>query len=81
MIDSNQTPKTTGPNHRVFLTVKQFSDQQPGLTQGGIRWDLYNRTTNGLAKSGAVMNRGRRILIDPDKYLSWMEDRSAEAGA
>lgn len=69
------------PTPRVLLTVKQFTEQQPALTTGGVRWDLYNRHTNGLLKAGGVIQRGRRVLIDPEKYLSWMQDRSDEFAA
>lgn len=58
---------------RILLNVKQLAQQQPALTEGGIRWDLFNRETNGLAKSGAIIRRGRRILIDPARYLDWLE--------
>ena len=71
---------TTQATHpaRVLLTVNQFAEQQPGLTPGGIRWDLFQRRDNGLSESGAVIRRGRRLLLDPAKYLEWMEDRSNE---
>lgn len=61
---------------RVLVTVKQLCQQQPALTEGGIRWDLHNRNSNGLAKSGTIIRRGRRILLDPARYLSWLESRS-----
>jgi hypothetical protein len=57
---------------RSLLTVAQFAAQQPGLTVGGIRWDLFNRKANGLEASGAIVYRGRKILLDPEQYLSWM---------
>jgi hypothetical protein len=60
---------------RVLLTVKQMAQQQPALSEGGIRWDLFNRDHNGLAKSGAIFRRGRRILLDPEIYLKWLETR------
>lgn len=77
------TPATTeaaipAPS-RVFVTVKQLAQQQPALTEGGIRWDLHNATLNGLAKSGAIIRRGRRVLIDPEKYLDWMASRTEAA--
>ena len=64
---------------RVLLTPRQLAAQQPGLTIGGIRWDLFNRDKNGLAQSGAVLNRGRNLLIDPERYLQWLSgaDRAA----
>lgn len=61
---------------RVLVTVKQLCELQPALTEGGVRWDLYNQQRNGLAKSGAIIRRGRRILIDPERYLGWLESRS-----
>jgi len=66
-------PVTLPPPERVLLTVRQLAQQQPALTEGGIRWDLFHRKTNGLAKSGAVLNRGRNLLLDPARYLAWME--------
>jgi len=62
---------------RVLLTVPQFARQQPALSEGGIRWDLFHRHTNGLARSGAIIQRGRRILIDPERYLEWLTRRGA----
>lgn len=59
------------PSH-TLLTVRQLSEQQPGLTVGGIRWDLFHRATNGLEASGAVVRRGRKILIDQERYLEWL---------
>ncbi len=48
------------------------------VSLGGIRFDLFNRETNGLAESGALVFRGRRILAYPRRYLAWMEARSRE---
>jgi hypothetical protein len=67
------------PPSRVLLTVRQLARQQPALSEGGIRWDLHNRASNGLAKSGAILQRGRRLLIDPEKYLAWLESRGEVA--
>ena len=64
---------------RVLLSVKQLAQQQPALSEGGIRWDIHNAEHNGLARSGAILRRGRRILLDPDKYLAWMESRGEVA--
>ena len=60
----------------ILKTVRQFAEDQPALTEAGIRWDLANRHTNGLEESGAIVYRGRRILIDHDAYISWMRIRS-----
>ncbi len=60
------------PPSRVLFTVDRLAEQQPGLTKGKIRWDLFNRKSNGLEESGAVVNRGRRLLLDQDRYLDWL---------
>jgi hypothetical protein len=67
------------PPSRILLTVRQLAEQQPALSEGGIRWDLHNRASNGLAKSGAILQRGRRLLIDPERYLSWLASRGEVA--
>jgi hypothetical protein len=60
------------PPESILLTVKQLPRQQPGLTEGGIRWAIFNEHNNGLAKSGAVVRVGRRVLIDPALFMAWM---------
>lgn len=60
----------------VFCTVAQLVDLEPALTRGAIRNDLFLRTTNGLEASGAVIYRGRRILLHRERYLAWMETAS-----
>lgn len=62
-------------------TVSQIIQDTPGLTHGGVRWDIFNADRNGLAESGALIRRGRRILIDEDLYLRWMRDRSGHVVA
>lgn len=66
---------------RVLLAPKQLPQQHPGLTIGGVRWDLFNRKTNGLEASGAVIKRGNRLLIDAEKYLAWLISRGQTEGA
>lgn len=62
----------------IPMTVKQFAIEYPAISQGSIRWDIYNAKENGLDKAGAIIRRGRtgrRILIDRDRYLNWMAGR------
>jgi hypothetical protein len=70
---ANQLPAAS----RIYLNVRQFAETQPGLTEAALLWDLFNRATNGLAESGAIIRRGRRILIDPERYLDWLAARTA----
>lgn len=57
----------------TILSVEQTAEQIPALTQAAIRWHLFNRKTNGLAESGAVIKIGRRVLIDFPNYIEWLK--------
>jgi hypothetical protein len=54
----------------TLLTVKQFCQQHPAFTPGGLRWLLFHRQTNGL--HCAVLKVGRRVLIDVDQFFCWL---------
>lgn len=59
---------------RKLLTVNQFVDDNRAFTLGGIRWQIFNEHTNGLAESGAILRNGRRILIDEERYFNWLDE-------
>lgn len=56
----------------VLFTVKQFAEQNPAFTVGGLRWEIFNADENGLKESGAIIRRGRKILIDAERYFAWI---------
>jgi hypothetical protein len=60
----------------IYLTVIQFTEKQPAFTNGGLRSLIFNEHTNGLAKSGAIVRIGRKILIDENKFFSWVESQN-----
>ena len=55
-----------------LYTVNQLAEKHQALTQGGIRWDIFNEDENGLKESGAIMRHGRKVLIDEALYFSWI---------
>ena len=55
-----------------ILTVEQTAKEIPALTEPAIRWQLFNRETNGLKDSGALLQNGRRVLIDLERYIEWL---------
>ena len=75
------TSTITPPPSRVILTVKQLADEQPALPEGGIRWAIFNRYTNGLEESGAIVRNGSRVYLDRERYLSWLAGDTAPAAA
>ena len=67
---------TTTPN---YLTVGQFVNQHPAFNIGGIRANIFNASTNGLAKSGAIVRIGRKVLIDESLFMGWVQSQQKAA--
>ena len=57
----------------TFLTVGQFVATHKAFTSGGIRALIFNENSNGLAKAGAVIRVGRKVLINEEKFFAWVE--------
>jgi hypothetical protein len=64
---------------RQLVRVHQLARMVPAYEgrEGPIRWALFNRKNNGLEKSGAVVQRGRTILIDPERWFKWLAREGA----
>ena len=60
-----------------FSTVEQLAAKFPAFTVPSLRWLLFNRETNGL--SSAVVQLGRKVLIDEQAFVAWLRSRKAAA--
>jgi len=80
----SQTATTILPR---LSTVKNLPSQfplaslTPAAIQGHIfkakdRFDSRGRRIpgNGLAATGAIIRRGRKVLVDVDKYAAWLSN-------
>ena len=63
----------------TYLTVQQFTAKHTAFNTGGLRSLIFNEHQNGLAKSGAVVRIGRKVLIDETKFFSWVESQNKAA--
>jgi hypothetical protein len=63
----NRIPSTT------LYTVAQFSERHSFISQGGLRFQIFNAENNGLASFGAIVRMGRKVLIDESRYFEWVE--------
>ncbi len=63
----------------IYLTVNQFIEKHPAFTTGGIRALIFNADSNNLAKSGAIVRIGRKVLIREDLFFSWVESQNKAA--
>ena len=57
----------------ALLTVSQFCSKHTFITQGGLRFQIFNADNNGLASLGAIVRMGRKVLIDESCYFEWVE--------
>lgn len=55
------------------LNVPQLSEKHPAFSQPSLRWLIFNAEKNGLAASGALIRVGRRVLIDEESFLRWLD--------
>lgn len=62
--------------NRTYLTVTQFPGKHPAFPIGGLRALIFNEKQNGLAKSGAIVRIGRKVLIHEEKFFQWIESQN-----
>ena len=55
-----------------ITTVTRFAEKHDGNTEQSIRWAVFKADQNGLAESGAMFRKGRRVFIVEDRYLNWL---------
>lgn len=60
----------------VLSTVNQFTEKHQAFTKGGLRALIFNENNNGLAKAGAVVRIGRKVLICESKFFAWVESQN-----
>lgn len=56
-----------------LFTFKQFVQEQNLFSEGALRNIIFKRNDNGLQDSGAIIRYGRKILIDKEKFFSWVK--------
>jgi hypothetical protein len=58
---------------RRLRRVNQFLAENPGFTNGGLRWLIFNSASNGLDDAGAIVRMPRRVFIDIDRFFEWLD--------
>ena len=57
----------------ALLTVSQFCTKHTFISQGGLRFQIFNVDNNGLTAFGAIVRMGRKVLVDESCYFEWVE--------
>ena len=65
----------------TLYTVRQLSEAEPAFTESALRNLIHKaaprRSTvgeipgNGLRESGALIRRGRKVLLDRARFIEW----------
>jgi predicted DCC family thiol-disulfide oxidoreductase YuxK len=63
----------------IYLTVNQFTAKHTAFNTGGLRSLIFNEHQNGLAKSGAIVRIGRKVLIEENLFFSWVQAQNKAA--
>ena len=58
----------------LLVPPLQVKNYIPGVRDGGLRREIFDSETNGLARSGAIIRRGRKLLIDLHRYVAWLRE-------
>lgn len=66
-----KNPSLSAP---TLLTVRQFAERHTAFSQAGLRYLIFNASTNGMAK--CLRRVGRRVLIDETIFFEWIEKNS-----
>lgn len=63
-----------------LMSVSQFCEAHPVFTIGSIRNILFYEDMNGLKACGATKRLGKKILIDCDKFFTWLDKNPSITG-
>lgn len=77
---------TNSPADRTLLSVRQFSEKHPAFSPAGLRHLIFlseeRESTksklpgNGLKESGAILRAGRKLLIDEQRFFTWLDQQN-----
>ena len=64
-----------------LVTKKDLAEMYPCFGLGGINKQIFRANYNGLHKFGAIIKCGRKVLIDLDRYLQWLDSMRIKSGS
>ena len=69
-----------------LFTLSQFAERNPAFTQAALRNLIFKADQrlsskgvipgNGLIEAGAVIRVGRKVLLNEERFLAWVEAQS-----
>ena len=55
-----------------FVTFSEFAKANTAWSKASLRWLRFTANSNGLAKAGAFVEQGRRVLIHKPAFFKWV---------
>ncbi len=62
----------------AYLTVNQLVAKYPAFNNGGLRSLIFNEHQNGLAKSGAIVRLGRKVMLEENLFFAWVKSQNSK---
>lgn len=71
------------PQRQTLYTVEQFAQAEPAFTAAALRNLIFKAEPrhsskgeipgNGLIECGAIVRRGRKVMIHRERFLDWVQ--------
>lgn len=61
-----------------YIPIPKFNEYHPDPSPAALRWLVFSNPDNF---SCCVVRRGRRVLIDEEKYFEWLEQQNKKVDA
>ncbi len=58
-----------------LVKKRELIEIHPWLTLRGLEKQIFEAAFNGLHKFGAIIKRGRTVLIDLERYNQWLDSQ------
>ena len=71
-------PQVSNTKPGTVHTVQTLAAAEPGLNEGGIRWVIFQNKSE-LVDAGAVFFSGKKLLIDRDRFISFLKSGGCAA--
>ena len=72
-----QAEDTVGHTGQID-TVQSLANDVNALNEGGIRWTIFQHKDE-LIEAGAIFYSGRKLLIDRNRYVSFLREGRVSA--
>lgn len=68
-------------DYRELVRCRQIVEESRGvITDGMLRWWVFNARSNGLAEAGAVVRVGRAVFLHRPRFNRWLSHAADREG-